>query len=194
VTTNKEEAEMSTTQKTALTEYVNSLGLTYQATFQPTPQPADKVKNPQLHWLITLSKGKQSMSVPYSQGIAHVKGYRHHYGAMSMHDAEEQELFRKTCETGKLYKLFPSGTVGAPMFGPHTQPAPELLDVLYCIVSDADVLNYSSYEEWGPELGYDPDSRAGEKVYQQCIAQSLALKQLIGFAAIEKLRELYQDY
>jgi hypothetical protein len=180
---------MTTTDKTELTGYVNSLGLTYQATFQPTPQPKDKVKNPQLHWLITLSKGKQSMSVPYREGVAHVIGYKHHYERMTLDQADEQDKFRKTCETGKLYK---GGVAWDIIKG--QQPAPDMLDVLHCIVSDADVLNYSSYEEWAPELGYDPDSRAGEKVYQQCIAQSLALKQLIGFAAIEKLRELYQDY
>jgi hypothetical protein len=66
--------------------------------------------------------------------------------------------------------------------------------VLYCLISDADVLNYSTYEEWGPELGYDVDSRKGEATYRACVQQSLALKTLIGFAGIEKLTKLYQDY
>jgi hypothetical protein len=181
-----------TDNKQALREYVNSLGITYQATFQPKPQPKEKVKYPQLHWLITLSKGSQSMQVPYSEGVAHVVGYKQPpFGHMTLHDAEEQDQFRKTCETGKLYKLMPSIQYLA---GIREQPAPDMLDVLYCLIMDASVLDYSSYEEWGPDLGYDVDSRAGEKVYQQCIAQSLALKQLIGFQRIEKLRELYQDY
>ena len=74
------------------------------------------------------------------------------------------------------------------------QPTPKLLDVLYCLVMDALILDYSSYEEWAPELGYDIDSRKGEQVYKDCIKQSLALKNLIGHEALEKLRELYQDY
>ena len=182
---------MGTETKTQLEEYVNSLGLTYMATFQPKPQPADKVKNPQLHWLISLSKGKRTLETPYSQGMGHVQGYRQNFKTpYDKRVAEEQ--YRYTCETGKL--SYYSESAGNWYPSNKMQPTPKLLDVLYCLVMDASVLDYSSYEEWAPELGYDIDSRKGEQVYKDCIKQSLALKNLIGHEALEKLRELYQDY
>lgn len=176
---------MNDTEKQTLQDYITSLNLTYTATFQPTPQPKETVKHPQLHWLITLQKDKRIMSVKYSEGCGHVKGYQQ----MAPY-AWQHEAYRRTCETGQLYKE----AFGRSITKMGQQPPPQLIDVLSCLVADSDVLNYSSYEEWGPELGYDLDSRKGEAIYRECISQSLALKNVLGFAAIEKLRELYQDY
>ena len=168
---------------------IDALGLTYLPTFRPTPQSREK--HPQLHWLITLEKGKQRMSVDYQQGIAHVEGYKHSWGKQTLEQRKIEGLYRKTCETGKLYKYMPSFS-GAIEKG--TQPPPKLADVLYCLVMDSDVLNYSSYEDWGPELGYDVDSRKGEETYRLCLKQSLAFRNLIGQAALDNLKEAFQDY
>lgn len=64
----------TTDEKTALLEYIDRLGLTYTPTFIPTPQP--KEKYPKLHWSIALSKDGQVAVFPYSQGMAHIKGYK----------------------------------------------------------------------------------------------------------------------
>ena len=184
--------DTTTDTKQALRDYIETLGVTYTATFQPTPQPIDTVKYPQLHWLITLSKGRQSMQVPYSQGSGHVKGYEKMPVKTPYDRRLKEECIRRTCETGKIYKKFSASA--ASFITQQTIPAPDLLDVLYCLVADSDVLNSSSYEEWGPALGYDIDSRKGESVYRQCLTQSLALKNLIGYAALETLRGLFQDY
>ena len=131
------------------------------------------------------------MKLDYSEGCAHVKGYKQSHN--TPYDRRKQEeMIRKTCETGKLWHHMPSGD-----FWHETskqQPAPDVLDVLYCVISDADVLNHNSYEQWASDLGYDEDSRKGEAIYQACIKQSLSLKNLIGYQAIEKLKELFQDY
>ena len=169
-------------------QIIDGLGVTYTATFQPKPQAGEK--HPQLHWLITLSKGKQTLSVPYSQGIGHVVGYKHR-AIRTLYDEEQHRQFVKTCETGKLYKS--AYSAGCDLHS-GTQPAPKLEEVLYCLVSDASVLDHSSYEEWAQELGYDEDSRKGEATYRECLKQSLGLRKLIGEKAIEALREAYQDY
>lgn len=170
-------------------QIIDGLGLTYTATFQPKPQAGEKY--PQLHWLITLSKGKARLEVEYRQGIGHVVGYKQY--PRTIWGDEQAERFRKTCETWKLYTTF--GEMPARVSETNkTQPPPKLEDVLYCLVSDASVLDYASYEEWAPDLGYDPDSRKGEEIYRQCVKQSLGLRRLIGNETLEALREAYQDY
>lgn len=185
---------MDTTPREKTESVIKALGLTYRADFQPRPQPADKVKHPQLHWLITLERGKKSMQFEYHEGMRHVKGYKQIH--KTKYDQRRwEECYRKTCETGKLYRPSESGEYFfSPILGPKTQPAPLLPNILYCIVLDAEVLNYSSYEEWAPELGFDPDSRKGEEVYRLCLKQSLALKQLVNDAELEQLREALQDF
>lgn len=187
-----------TDNKQALRDYVDSLGLTYTATFQPRPQPRETVKHPQMHWLITLTNGKQSAQFPYSQGLGHVKGYQQvHKSSYDRRCAED--AYRKTCETGKLYRA--SATVG---FWPtnQTQPAPDLLNMLYCLVMDASVRHASQYEEWASDYGYDADSRKGEEIYRACQKQTTDLLRVLGGGAVgrnalerlEKLEELFQDY
>ena len=88
--------------KQALQDYVATLGLTYQATFQPRPQPRETVEHPQLNWIITLSKGNQTAQFPYSQGMGHVKGYKQYF-KNSYERRCSEACYRKTCETGVLY-------------------------------------------------------------------------------------------
>lgn len=56
---------------------------------------------------------------------------------------------------------------------------PTAYDVLYCLISDADVENYD-FEEWAENLGYDTDSRKAEKTYNQCVAQTKKLHKFLG--------------
>ena len=181
-------------QKKKIHDYLTGLGVQYQATFQPTPQPKETIKSPQLHWLITLTRGKSVMQCPYSEGMGHVKGYKQ-FHKTKYDQRQAEELYRKTCETGKLYLPSASGDyVWARTLGEKVQPAPDVADVLYCLVSDSDVLNYPTYEQWAGELGYEADSRKGEATYRLCIEQSLKLRNLLGYKAMEELAALYQDY
>lgn len=169
---------------------IDQLGLTYSAVFVPTRQPADKVQHPQLHWICTFTKGRQSMTIPYHQGCAHVPGYQQFHKnnyEKRLHD----DMIREACETGIVradWKLdsYKSRKV--------KQPEPTLTDVLYCLVMDSSVLNTSGFEEWASDCGYDTDSRKAEKTYRACLEQSLQLKSLIGQAALDTLQEAFQDY
>lgn len=169
---------------------INQLGLTYTATFVPTPQPEDKEKHPQLHWLCTLTKGRQSMTIPYHQGCAHVIGYqqfqKNRY-ERGLHDA----MIREACETGVVRTDWKKDPY---ISRKVKQPKPKLTDVLYCLVTDSSVLNTSGFEEWASDFGYDTDSREAEKTYRACLDQSLQFKSLIGQAALDTLRETFQDY
>lgn len=71
---------------------------------------------------------------------------------------------------------------------------PALRDVVYSIVIDSDVIDYPTFEEWAPSLGYDPDSRSAEKIYRKCLETALTLRSALGDAALSRLREAFQDY
>lgn len=181
----------TTDSKQAIRDYLATIGLTYAATFQPRPQPIDTVKYPQLHWLITLTTGKQVAQFPYSQGVGHVKGYQQFH--KSPYDRREAgKSYRHTCETGKV-------RIG---FKFSRQPAPDVLDVLSCLVMDASVRHASQYEEWASDYGYDADSRKGEQAYRDCQKQTTDLLSVLGGGTVgraalerlEKLEELFQDY
>lgn len=62
------------------------------------------------------------------------------------------------------------------------------------LVSDADVLDCSTFEEWADNLGYDKDSRKAEATYRECLALALKLRNGLGEAALAELREAAQDY
>lgn len=165
-----------TENRTALLELIDSLGLEYTAEFVPQNQPADKVSHPQLHWRITMKRGRATLTTPYSQGCGHV-----HTGNTSQKLTPYE--IRKVCETGKL-----------PPMWIRRQPAPKLADVLYCLVMDSDVLEHANFESWASDFGYDTDSREAEKTYRACIENALQLRALIGDQTITTLRELFADY
>lgn len=63
-------------------------------------------------------------------------------------------------------------------------------DVLECLISDAEgVRDGQSFEEWADELGFNPDSRADERVYRAVVTQTRRLRLLLSNAAYEQLRE-----
>lgn len=65
---------------------------------------------------------------------------------------------------------------------------PDLASVLDCLASDcATFENARSFEEWAPELGYDPDSRKAERIYRAIGEQYRGLETLLGRDALQEL-------
>lgn len=56
---------------------------------------------------------------------------------------------------------------------------PEAHDVLESLLSDSDVEQYD-FEEWASSLGYDPDSRRAERIYNQALQYTKKLHRLLG--------------
>ena len=73
-------------------------------------------------------------------------------------------------------------------------PHPEMEEILQCLVSDSNVRNYLSFEDWASDFGYDEDSRKAEKIYveSQKITSSFA-KLVGGVDKITMLEELLQE-
>jgi hypothetical protein len=59
--------------------------------------------------------------------------------------------------------------------------SPDLPDVLDTVAAEAAVAESAEgYEQWAEEMGFDPDSRTGERVYRAARRQAKVLRALLG--------------
>lgn len=176
-----------------LAEVIAELGLTVDAVFVPWSQSRFKKDNPKLgdrslNWKVTLKQGdREIITTDYMVGIGHCPSYKASIRYESTDDA--QAVIFET-EHGKVARALP--TMGVMSKGKKIEP--KLTDVVYCLASDCDVLNYSTYEEYAQELGMDPDSRKGEAQYRETLANALRMRNGLGVAVLQRLQEAAQDY
>lgn len=179
------------TEHKELREYIDSLGLVYQATFVPFSASRNAKCNPKINelsinWLISIRSAHSMLTFEYSQGIGHLpKGVAPEFNLRGNLSVDAAKAIRNACEGSKIV---------VPGKGVKSVKTPDILDVMYCLVMDSDVLETSGFEEWASNFGYDTDSRKAKKIYDQCVEQSLKLKAVLGYEKLEKLRELFQDY
>ncbi|HWF73329.1 MAG TPA: hypothetical protein VG186_08290 [Solirubrobacteraceae bacterium] len=65
---------------------------------------------------------------------------------------------------------------------------PEVADVLDAVAAEAAVVDDTgSYEEWAQQMGFDADSRRGERIYHSERRQAKALRALLGEEAYREL-------
>ena len=164
-----------------------SLGLTMTAEFVPLSRSRNavkggpkKVSDLSLNWRVTLSRGRQSMTIDYQQGIGHMPGYRWK-NSYTLHEFDAMVYAAEKGRSGHDSNQLANRT--------YPLPPPSLADILSCLSSDASVLDCNSFEEWAMEYGYDPDSRKAESVYQECLKQSLAFRNLVGNENVSAFRE-----
>ncbi len=79
---------------------------------------------------------------------------------------------------------------GTRTHGPIVVKKPTAADILWCLRSDADALNYDRYEDWAADMGYDPDSREGERTYKACRENGVELRRVVGPEAWAVLLDL----
>lgn len=165
--------------------FANSCGVEYSAEFVPFSQSRNAGdKQPSLNWRVTLRKGSLTLTTDYMQGVGHLPGYRHDRSSKVDYDT----AIHMACESGK-WRIGQDGWPTTFCLTPI--PSPPLVDVLACLVMDADVLNYSTFEEWAESLGYDPDSRKAEATYQVCLSIALKLRQMID---LDQAREAFEEW
>jgi hypothetical protein len=80
---------------------------------------------------------------------------------------------------GKLYRERPELQTEYFQGAAHKKP-PTLVDVVQCLLRDAEALNHDTYESWANDLGYDADSRKGVAIYEKCRAVGSKLKNMLG--------------
>lgn len=170
---------------------IQKLGLEYSAEFIPFSKSRNaKEKRPSLNWKVTIKRGNRSLTTDYMQGYGHIPVIRLAKGNTSV---TKDRYVRLVCEMGR----YSEQEVSFEDLSFKTKtllPKPELQDVLYSLVMDANALDYPNFEQWASDYGYEEDSRSAEKIYRACLSTGLELRALIGNDALEKLRDLYQDY
>lgn len=196
-----------------------SIELTFQ--FVPFSKSRNaKEKHKSLNWKVTLSrKGKEFLTVDYSAGCGHCPasaktvpaGYRARDrkridgkvfpGTTSMYRAPTaaeklsdylEEWRNAECESGVAMKYSHTGEF-VPV-RPMKPIVPSTVDVIYSLVMDSGVIDYSDFESWASEYGHEPDSRAAESIYRQCLDIALKLRAAIGDATMRELSEILHDY
>ncbi len=146
--------------------------------------PAPNLRDLNLNWIVTFTaRGGQKLSTAYMQGIAHIPGYR----PLAVVTVDDYETIRHTCETGTLAWM---GTNTGHTYKGKPLPKPDMVDVIGCLCLDAEVLNYDGFEGWASDMGMDADSRKAEAIYQACLKNALALRNLLGEGLLAQISEL----
>lgn len=78
-------------------------------------------------------------------------------------------------------------------YGEKKPVSPSAASVLYCLLSDADAINYS-FSDWCDNFGYSSDSISALNIYQACGKTADQLAKLFTRQHVAKLQELLQDY
>lgn len=171
------------------------LGLTVSAKFVPFSQSRSKdQKDCNLNWKVTLQRnGRDIITTDYSAGQGHCPSYKSppKFSTGKVDQYLQRRRITDECENGKKSRLTGSGSRfalgGAPIL-------PDECDVIYALVSDSDVLNYSGFADWCDSLGYDSDSVRARATYDDCLSIALNVKQAFTASEWESLVESCQGY
>lgn len=165
--------------KPELLKLAEELGLTIESEFVPWSKSKRAAEpEPSLNWRVTLKRGgRPVLTTDYSAGQAHCPSYVWKQAG----DIDGAVLVRRECETGR------NAGLGWLLL-------PDLADVLACLATDAEVLDFASFEEWADAVGYDSDSRKAEAIYRACLEMALKLRQGLGEDGLQRLREAAEDY
>lgn len=150
---------------------------------------AEDLNKLQLRYTVDiLYKGRKVLTSPYSMGIGHIPKDSAPRGQRGW-TRDRVQWITEVMKTGKAGGW-------SETFGPlNTKPIlPKLKDVMYCLCSDAQVLNSGGFEDWANEYGYDTDSRKAEDTYRECLDLALKLKAGVGVTLLESLQTAFQDY
>lgn len=180
----------------SLDALIASLNLKYKAEFVPQSESRNSnEKNPSLNWKVTVG----NLTTDYMQGIGHAPDYEQGF----TQDGWKTKYYKKVAETGKYRsskrKMGNGRTdwfdaVESSFGNWKPLPMPALKDVLYSLVMDASVLDYSGFESSASEYGYDTDSKKAEGIYKDCLSIALKLRNLIGEDKLRELQTAFQDY
>lgn len=177
------------------TEIIEKLGLEIKSKFIPfSVSKNSEEEQKSLNWKVTLSSGKNVMNINYSKGVGHLPYPQTGFGVNNYQKRMIIEAIDSAIETGIARKLTLEDKDIKFSSGNALFPNPSLQEVLYSLISDADVRHSLTYELWASDTGYDLDSRKGEKIYNDCRAQTVQFMNLLGSEkTLEKLSEVLYE-
>ncbi len=206
------------TPREKITATMAALGLTISAEFVPfsqsrnaKPREDGKVWR-SLNWRVTLLKwpthsdgnGKPILTTDYGAGEAHCPAHKNPQrfapgqGSANVDKRANDQRIIWECEHGMRAGHCSDSAVGngwhVSAMKPVRKIEPDACDVIASLVMDSDVLDAGTFEEWAGDLGYDADSRKAEATYRACLEIALKLRNGIGEAGLQRLRDACQDY
>jgi hypothetical protein len=165
---------------------IDALGVDLSYSFIPFSESRNKdSRHKSLNWVVTLTRhGDSVFSTEYSAGIYHCPSFKP--GKLSVYDLEAIEI---ECERGRNAMNYAGRMVPS-----MALIVPKLLDVMYSLVMDYNVLDYNCFEDWADDYGYDSDSRNGESIYRAAVANSLKMRNSIGDSNMQDLIDAFEDH
>lgn len=184
-------SETADTIRETVSAILAAKGVEYSAAFVPFSKSRNKNSDHKtLNWRVTFKRGRAEMSTDFSQGIGHLPpSIRNMRDKYAQRKAEEV-----AAESGRVPKCGFGGDAHYYVTGscPKLTP-PTAADVLYCLLSDAAVLDHPNFESWASEYGYDVDSRKAEQTYKACLSIALEMRAVFTEEDSRALREIVQD-
>lgn len=169
--------------------------LTIESTFIPHSISRHKdSKTPTLNWRVKiLSKGIDLWTIDYSAGSGHIPFYR-----ASASKAYNAGYIAWVCEEGRAANNAEEVDRIGKRNGiskKNSSPVLPVVESVICsVLQDADAISFKSFEDWAANMGFDTDSREGEKAYRTCLETGLNLHAQLGDTALRELKEAFQDY
>jgi hypothetical protein len=166
-------------EKSDIKKVIESYKLSVKFEFIPFSKSRNKSeKYKSLNYQATVYyKDREIFVTDYGLGEAFCPSYRPSHKTIDMQKAIDYEI-----EHGYDYMLRTNKIV------------PCVVGFFYSISNDAEALNHSGFEDWASCLGYDSDSRSGERIYNACLKIAIALRNAIGDIGLKELQEIYEDY
>lgn len=143
-------------------------------------------KQPNLNYVVGIHhNGRLLFELDYSMGQAYCPSYK----TFKAGSYEQRQGIAIECETGKIARKA-WGYSGNAYMSTKGIPTPNPSNILSCIFLDCSALNYSSFEEWARDFGYDTDSIKAKSVYDTCLGYALKLRNSLGDEVFTKLSAL----
>ena len=147
-----------------------------------------------LNWRCELKQNDRPIhGFNYSAGVGYIPGDIRHD---RVNKIAGDKIVGAICESGRYERHSrhgesPSWVGVKPWTGVLM---PEMTDVLYSLLMDSDVLDYSSFDDWAECLGFDTDSRKAYSIYEECMKTAFALRSAFGEDNMTALSELFSEY
>ena len=151
-----------------------------------------------IHWDVTVSKGKQSLTLEYTEGLGNFVDYK--YGVRPKDGQGLDDTLVKWITNEKLDRVdsnninyFTSGVTKRVKFAGNkiNITPPKLGDIIQCLSMEAQAIN-ETFEDWASGCGYSSDSIKAKDMYDTCIKRAIELKQL--GVDLDALAEEMEDY
>jgi len=152
-------------------------------------------KTPNLNWKVILLNKNGELTTDYTKGIGHLEfeNFLNIQNVATKNIVNEE--VKNAVNHGWHFTLkINDGKVRKTIMKSNNFPNPTIKEVLYSLTLDSNALDYQTYEEWASDLGYEQDSRKGEKIFNTIKENSVnLLKILNGRDNLQKLKDIFEE-